>query len=74
MNTKQLTVNEDDYNIVQLIKNTLEITEPEATAILGEIGLSMFIMYPTGIKRIDDIIGMDRFKELIPKLKAVYTL
>lgn len=74
MKTKHICVNEDDYNIVQLIKNELKITEPEAAGILGEIGLYTFISYPTGLKHIDDILGVDKFKTLISKLKASYTI
>ena len=71
---KYIKCNVDDFGIIQLAMQTLNITEQQAVACMLEIGLANFLSYPTGKAVIDEKLGTHQMLQLVQKLKAVYCL
>ncbi len=72
MQTAQLTVNIDDYNMVKLIQRELSITEQSAATFLFEVGLVNILKYPTNIDRIDNVLC--KHESLVNQIKNIYCL
>ena len=72
METKQIQVNIDDYNIIQTIKRILDIEEKVAATYLMEIGLYNIINYPTGNLKIDGMLMSGKFPLLVAELKKTW--
>ncbi len=68
--TKVLAVNSDDHGNVQLIKRILNVSDEQAATVLMEIGLYSFLAYPTGVKKIDEILAQPKYQEVVNCFKA----
>lgn len=76
---KSVIVNEDDYSLIQVTKETLGITEDKAVTFLIEIGLFNIIHYPCGnalqsYRKIDEILSDDKYSELLIKIKSTWNI
>lgn len=72
-----IKVNEDDYVVVQIAKEVLEVSEEEAVTTLMEIGLFNILNYPCGNtsqkhREIDAILSEGKYPELVKRLKEVF--
>ncbi len=65
-------VNEDDFNIIQLVKTELNMEESKAVAFILEVGLINMITSPCGNPTIDKLLKQEKYKDLVAKLKAVW--
>lgn len=77
METFSIEVNHDDYSIVQLIKNKLNIPESKAATVIMEVGLLNFINpISSNLKGIehnfDQKYGDGKFKELTSELSGIW--
>ncbi len=78
-NIKSVNVDEDNYNIIQITKETLEVPEEQAVNVLVEIGLFNILNYPTGNtsqkhRKIDKILSQGKYPKLVERLKNVWNL
>lgn len=75
---KTITVNEDDYNIVKLIKDELNCTEPMATTALFEIGLYTILTFDANSvctsEKIKEILLKHEWISIANKLKQTYCM
>ncbi len=74
---EEIKVNEDEYIVVQITKEVLEVTEEEAVSTLMEIGLFNILNYPLGNtsqkhREIDAILSEGKYPELVKRLKDMF--
>jgi hypothetical protein len=79
MAERLVEVNQDDYVIVQITKEVLEVSEEEAVTTIMEIGLFNILNYPCGNtsqkhREIDKILSEGKYPELVRRLKEVFEL
>lgn len=74
-----VAVNMDNYSIVQIARETLEVPEYEAIEHLIEIGLFNILHYPLGDsstkhRLIDEKLASGKFPKLVKALKVKFYL
>lgn len=74
MNTNIISVHIDDYNLIQVAKNTLGVSENSAAAAIIEIGLFNILNFPTGNEKMDKILSNGKFPLLVSELKKVWSV
>jgi hypothetical protein len=52
----------------------MKVSEAKAVAILMEIGIYNMVSYPTGIKKIDDLLSTDKYKKLVDHMKKKWDI
>ena len=78
-NTYTITINEDDFGAIKIIRETVThegafLNEQQAATALMEIGLSCMLSYPTSIERVDTVLKKPEWQAVISKLKAIWCM
>ena len=69
---KTVTVNMDEYANIQIVMQATGKDEPASVTALMEIGLYNILNYPTGIKKVDDILKENQWQEVVKRMKEMW--
>jgi hypothetical protein len=77
--TKYVNVDHDNYAIVKVTQEVLEVSEAVAVNILIETGLSNILLYPDGDdtevkKRVKEMLSEGKFPALVERLKQSWCM